>query len=79
MNDRWARGAFASFEPGQQSKLQRHIVEPEGRIFFAGEHCSLHHAWIEGALESGLRAAEQIEDGPPSRRGAGLVAPAVSR
>jgi monoamine oxidase len=36
------------------------IVEPEGRVFFAGEHTSLHHAWIQGAIESGLRAAQQL-------------------
>jgi monoamine oxidase len=62
--DRWARGAFALFEPGQQSRLQADIVKPEGRIHFAGEHCSLFHAWIQGALESGIRAARQIHEAP---------------
>ena len=55
--DRWARGAFALFAPEQQSELQADILRPEGRILFAGEHCSLYHAWIQGALESGIRAA----------------------
>ncbi|MGZ8482217.1 MAG: flavin monoamine oxidase family protein, partial [Candidatus Limnocylindria bacterium] len=58
--DRWARGAFALFAPEQQTNLQADIVAPEGRIFFAGEHCSLYHAWIQGALESGIRAAREI-------------------
>jgi monoamine oxidase len=58
--DRWARGAFALFAPEQQTTLQADIVAPEGRIFFAGEHCSLYHAWIQGALESGIRAAREI-------------------
>jgi monoamine oxidase len=62
--DRWARGAFALFEPGQQSRLQEDIVKPEGRIHFAGEHCSLYHAWIQGALESGIRAARAIHEAP---------------
>jgi monoamine oxidase len=62
--DPWAEGAFALFEPGQQSALQADIVAPEGRIFFAGEHCSLYHAWIQGALESGLRAAREIHEAP---------------
>jgi monoamine oxidase len=62
--DRWARGAFALFEPGQQSALQDDIVRPEGRIHFAGEHCSLHHAWIQGSLESGIRAAREIDEAP---------------
>jgi monoamine oxidase len=61
-NDRWARGAFALFEPEQETRLQDHIVRPEGRVRFAGEHCSLWHAWIQGALESGIRAAREIHE-----------------
>jgi monoamine oxidase len=61
-DDRWANGAFALFEAGQQTELQADIVAPEGRIHFAGEHCSLYHAWIQGALESGLRAARAINE-----------------
>jgi monoamine oxidase len=68
--DRWARGAFALFAPDQQSQLQSAIVRPEGRIFFAGEHCSLYHAWIQGALESGIRAANEIDEAPVSDAGA---------
>jgi monoamine oxidase len=63
-NDRWARGAFALFEPEQETRLQGHIVQPEGRVRFAGEHCSLWHAWIQGALESGIRAAREIHEEP---------------
>ena len=62
--DRWARGAFALFAPEQQTDLQADIVKPEGRIHFAGEHCSLYHAWIQGALESGIRAARAIHEAP---------------
>jgi monoamine oxidase len=63
-SDRWARGAFALFAPEQQTTLQDAILEPEGRVYFAGEHCSLYHAWIQGALESGIRAARQIHELP---------------
>jgi monoamine oxidase len=62
--DRWARGAFAMFAPEQQTDLQADIVKSEGRIHFAGEHCSLYHAWIQGALESGIRAAQTIHEAP---------------
>ncbi len=61
-DDRWAGGAFALFAPEQQTQLQAAIVQPEGRIHFAGEHCSLYHAWIQGALESGIRAAREIHE-----------------
>ncbi len=62
--DSYARGAFALFEPEQQTRLQDAIVAPEGRIHFAGEHTSLYHAWIQGALESGIRAAKEIHQAP---------------
>ncbi|HEY8168739.1 MAG TPA: flavin monoamine oxidase family protein [Candidatus Limnocylindrales bacterium] len=63
-DDRFANGAFALFAPEQQTQLQAAITQPEGRIHFAGEHCSLHHAWIQGALESGIRAARAIHEAP---------------
>ena len=63
-DDPFARGAFALFEPEQQTRLQADIVRPEGRIHFAGEHTSLYHAWIQGALESGIRAAKEIHEAP---------------
>ncbi len=59
-DDEFAGGAFALFDPGQQTLLQEHITCPEGRIHFAGEHTSLTHAWIQGAIESGLRAASEV-------------------
>jgi monoamine oxidase len=70
--DRWARGAFALFEPGQQSQLQDDIARPEGRIHFAGEHCSLYHAWIQGSLESGIRAARDIVAAPAREQTTGV-------
>jgi monoamine oxidase len=62
--DPYARGAFALFEPEQQTRLQSAIVAPEGRIHFCGEHTSLYHAWIQGALESGIRAANEVHAAP---------------
>ena len=63
-DDEFAGGAFALFDPGQQTLLHQHIIAPEGRIHFAGEHASLAHAWIQGAIESGLRAACEIHNSP---------------
>lgn len=61
-DDEFAGGAFALFDPEQQTLLFDKIVAPEGRIHFAGEHASLYHAWIQGALESGLRAALEVHE-----------------
>ena len=58
--DEFAGGAFALFFPGQLKRLHPHISAPEGRLYFAGEHASREHAWIDGAIESGLRAANAI-------------------
>jgi monoamine oxidase len=58
--DEFACGAFALFEPGQNLLLHKHIISSEGRIHFAGEHCSLVHRWIQGSIESALRAASDI-------------------
>lgn len=57
---RWSSGAFAWFLPGQHSALHRDIVAPEGRVYFAGEHASLSHTWMQGAFESALRAVREI-------------------
>jgi monoamine oxidase len=61
-DDEFAGGAFALFDPGQQSLLYDAIVAAEGRVHFAGEHASLSHAWIQGAIESGLRAASEVHE-----------------
>ncbi|NWG35107.1 MAG: flavin monoamine oxidase family protein [Chloroflexi bacterium] len=63
-DDEFAGGAFALFDPGQQTLLHDEIIRPEGRIHFAGEHASLYHAWIQGAFESGLRAAIAVHQSP---------------
>jgi monoamine oxidase len=59
-DDEFAGGAFALFDPGQQTLLHESIIAPEGRVLFAGEHASRAHAWIQGAIESGLRSAMAI-------------------
>ncbi|CAA9195994.1 flavin monoamine oxidase family protein [Flavobacterium collinsii] len=64
MRDPYAYGEAAIFNPGQLNLLQRHIIstEWEGKAHFAGEHTSLKHAWIEGAIESGIRTALEVNE-----------------
>ena len=62
--DEWARGDYAWFKPGQMSSLIPHIGRSEGRIHFAGEHASAWPGWMQGALESGNRAAREINEAP---------------
>ncbi|MGK3961555.1 flavin monoamine oxidase family protein [Sorangium sp. So ce118] len=61
--DHYAYGEAAMFYPGQLAELQPAISTAEGRIHFAGEHTSLKHAWIEGAIESAIRVALEIMGG----------------
>ncbi|KAF8273500.1 hypothetical protein EI94DRAFT_1239526 [Lactarius quietus] len=50
----------AMFLPGQFTSRFEPARQPEGNIFFAGEHLSRHHTWITGALESGHQAVCQM-------------------
>jgi monoamine oxidase len=61
-DDPWARGAFAYCRPGQVLTLLPHVRGPEGRVHFAGDHTSPWSGWMQGALESGLRAAREIAE-----------------
>jgi monoamine oxidase len=60
ITDPWSRGGYSSLRPGQLFDLVPHIAAPEGRIHFAGEHTSRMSASMEGALESGERAAREV-------------------
>lgn len=60
--DEFARGAFTYFEPGQMATLLPLAQRAEGRIHFAGEHTSAWHGWMNGALESGNRAADEVNN-----------------
>lgn len=57
---KWSSGAFAWFQPGQHTALHKDLITPEGRIFLAGEHTSLDHTWMQGALESAQRAVKDM-------------------
>ena len=57
--DPWQRGAFALHTPGQIGFIEV-LAKSEGRIHFAGEQTSAWHGWMNGALESGNRAAQEV-------------------
>jgi len=64
IRDAWAGGAFAIFHPGQMSAFMPSIAKPEGLVHFAGEHTSTWMGWMQGALESGERAAAEVLEKP---------------
>ena len=59
--DPWARGGYASYAPGMIFEFLPVVARPEGRIHFAGEHTSRLSTSMDGALESGARAAAEVE------------------
>ena len=60
--DPYSRGAYSLFLPGQITSWLPEIIRPEGGIHFAGEHTSIYSASMEGAIESGARAAKEINE-----------------
>jgi len=56
------RGAFCYFTPEQKKLFSWEMTKPEynNRIFFAGEHVSALHRWMQGALKSGMEAANAL-------------------
>jgi monoamine oxidase len=60
--DRWAGGAGMESSPGQITSLCVGLEQPEDRVHFAGEHISAWPYWMQGALQSGLRAAKQVHE-----------------
>jgi monoamine oxidase len=53
-------GAYMGYAPGQASAWAGEIGKPAGRLFFAGEHLSLVHTGMEGALETAETAANAL-------------------
>lgn len=58
----FSRGAYAWFKPGEMTELMPHIATPEGRIHFNGDHTSQSPGWMNGALQSGYRAAKEVNE-----------------
>ncbi|MCR4435853.1 MAG: NAD(P)/FAD-dependent oxidoreductase [Clostridiales bacterium] len=58
----WFRGALCFFTPEQKRIFSYAIAQPEynNRVFFAGEHISAKHRWMQGALKSGMEAANAV-------------------
>jgi monoamine oxidase len=53
-------GAFAWYQPGQQSRYQEAAMRPHpdkgAKVFFAGEHLGLIQGWIQSAMTTALDA-----------------------
>lgn len=58
--DPFAGGDWAIWAPGQPTVDLPALIEPAGRIHFCGEHTATTNRGMEGAMESGERAAFEV-------------------
>lgn len=58
--DRHAGGDWAVYAPGQVTAFANATALPAGRLHFCGEHTSRANRGMEGAMESGERAAIEV-------------------
>ena len=61
-SDPWVKGSYSFPAPGEVTTLGPQLQQPfAGRVFLAGEHtCYAFVGYMEGALQSGVRAAKRI-------------------
>jgi monoamine oxidase len=57
--DKLAGGCYSAFS-NQATDNIPHLTKSVGSLFFAGEHTAFNSATMDGAIESGLRAANQV-------------------
>ncbi len=62
LRDPFAGGDYAVWMPGQVTEFLHAVGRPHGRIHFCGEHTALSNRGMEGAMESGERAAFEVMD-----------------
>jgi monoamine oxidase len=53
-------GAWGYFRPGEVRRFAPHVGAAHGRLHFCGEHLALESRGMEGAMESGARAAGDV-------------------
>ena len=55
-----SKGAWATYTSAQRQRLYTALLEPDGEIYFAGEHCSYLTAWMAGAFESARYVVDKL-------------------
>jgi monoamine oxidase len=53
-------GCYVVFAPGQVGTYWDALRETHGRMALAGEHCGHFTGYVEGAMQAGIRAADQL-------------------
>jgi len=72
----WSLGSYALIRPGQYTSFYGVEGKPEGHVYFAGEHTSIDaQGYLNGAVESGQRAAAEVLASLGARRVRAAQAP----
>ena len=58
---RYSEGGWVSW-PSRTSGQYAKLLEPDGNVYFAGDHLSYYIAWQSGAIESARKVVMQIHD-----------------
>jgi monoamine oxidase len=58
--ERFTRGSYLIFGPGQLTSWGHRLAEPHGRVHFAGSEASNLPSYMEGAVRAGERAANEV-------------------
>lgn len=56
----YSGGSWAVWQPGQIARYADELLKPHGNVVFAGEHTAFSNSGMEGAAESGERAALEV-------------------
>jgi monoamine oxidase len=61
-DEEFSGGTYVCFEPGELTRFGPHLTSPHGRVHFASAERSTSSVFMEGAIESGERAAAEVSD-----------------
>jgi len=56
----WITGAYAFYRPGQWFTIQPALLKRHENVFFAGEHVADDQGFMEGAVATGIAAANNL-------------------
>lgn len=60
VNEPFTKSSYMALAPNQVTEHWQTLFTPAGRLYLAGEHASPIQGYMEGAVESGQRAAHEI-------------------
>jgi monoamine oxidase len=60
VNEPFTRCSYMALAPNEVTRHWKTLFTSAGRLYFAGEHATVYQGYMEGAVESGQRAAKNI-------------------